>query len=68
MLEGKVAIVTGGTRGIGLEVVRLFKENGAEVILFGSKQETVDDAIAKLAEENIVVEGYCPNLNNFIEI
>ena len=68
MLEGKVAIVTGGTRGIGLEVVLLFKENGEEVILFGSKQETVDDAIAKLAEENIVVEGYCPNLNNFIEI
>ena len=38
MLENKVAIITGGTRGIGLEIARLFKENKAEVIIFGSKQ------------------------------
>lgn len=68
MLEKKVAIVTGGTRGIGLEVVRVFKENGAEVILFGSKQETVNDAVEKLAKQNIIVKGYCPNLNNFEEV
>lgn len=45
MLKNKVAIVTGGTRGIGLEIVRTFKENHAEVILFGSKEESVNKAI-----------------------
>ena len=68
MLKGKVAIITGGTRGIGLEIVKVFKENNAEVILFGSKKETVDKAISELEKENILVEGYYPNLSNPQEI
>lgn len=68
MLKGKVAIVTGGTRGIGLEVVRTFKENNAEVILFGSKKETVEKAVNTLKEEGYIVKGFCPNLNNYEEI
>ena len=68
MLEGKVAIITGGTRGIGLEIARLFKENKAEVIIFGSRKETVDKAIDELKEENILVSGYYPNLNDYEEI
>lgn len=68
MLEGKVAIVTGGTRGIGLEIVKLFKENKASVILFGSKKETVEKAILELQDLGMDVEGYFPNLNDFEEI
>lgn len=68
MLDKKVAIVTGGTRGIGLEIVKVFKENNAEVILFGSKKETVDKAIEKLKGEGLNVKGYYPNLNNYEEI
>ena len=68
MLKGKVAIITGGTRGIGLEIVKVFKENNAEVVLFGSKKETVDKAISELEKENIFVEGYYPNLSNPQEI
>lgn len=68
MLENKVAIITGGTRGIGLETVRVFKENKAEVILFGSRKETVEEAVLKLKQEDIEVEGYYPNLNDFNDI
>ncbi|HAB67445.1 MAG TPA: short-chain dehydrogenase [Firmicutes bacterium] len=68
MLENKVAIITGGTRGIGLETVRVFKENHANVILFGSKAESVDKAIETLKEEGLEVKGYYPNLNNYDEV
>ncbi len=68
MLYGKVAIITGGTRGIGLETVRLFSKNNAKVILFGSREETVTKAVEKLKKENILVEGYYPDLNNITEI
>lgn len=70
MLEGKVAIITGATRGIGYETARLFLENKAKVIIFGSKEETVEEALKKLKEENekYDVIGFYPNLTNEIEI
>lgn len=67
-LKGKVVIVTGGTRGIGLETVKTFKQSEADVVLFGSRKETVDKAINELMKEKLEVEGYCPNLNNYEEI
>lgn len=50
LLKDKVAVVTGGTRGIGYATVKKFLENGAKVVLFGSRQETVDKALASLKE------------------
>lgn len=52
MLPGKVAIITGGTRGIGFATVRKFLDNGATVILFGSKEESVQKALTILKQEN----------------
>ena len=70
MLNDKVAIVTGGTRGIGLEIVRTYLENGAKVALLGSKEETVNKAINLLKGENSNYEviGFSPNLTNEEEI
>ena len=49
MLKNKTAVVTGGTRGIGLAIVKKYLENGASVALSGSRQETVEKALEGLA-------------------
>lgn len=70
MLKDRVAIVTGGTRGIGFAIVRTFLQNGAKVILFGSKAESASKAVSLLKEENPdwEVEGLYPNLLDVVEI
>lgn len=70
LLKGKVAMVTGGTRGIGYAIVKTYLENGASVALCGSKQETVDKALEKLKAENpeYPVIGLCPDLQSPAEV
>ncbi len=62
MLKGKTAVVTGGTRGIGFAIVKKYLENGANVALTGSRQETVEKALAQLGEYKDRVMGLWPDL------
>lgn len=68
MLTGKTAIVTGGTRGIGLSIVERYLENGAKVAIAGSRKETVDKAISKLSGYEGRVMGIWPDLCNPEEV
>lgn len=62
MLKNKTAVVTGGTRGIGFAIVKTFLDNGANVVVCGSRQETVDKALAQLSAYEGRVMGTCPDL------
>ena len=66
MLKGKVAVITGGTRGIGFATVKKFLENEAKVVLLGSKQETVGKAIKELKQINSSYDviGFYPDLSS----
>lgn len=66
MLKGKVAVITGGTRGIGFATAKKFLENEAKVVLLGSKQETVEKAIKELKQINSSYEviGFYSNLSS----
>ncbi len=59
MLTNKTAAVTGGT---GLAIVKKYLENGANVVVMGSRKETVDKALAGLTEYEGRVMGLWPDL------
>ena len=67
LLKDKIAIVTGGTRGIGYAIVREFLKEGATVVLCGSRPETADKAVSQLKAENAAwaVEGISPDLTDY---
>jgi|LSQX01.2.fsa_nt_gb 3-oxoacyl-[acyl-carrier protein] reductase len=49
-MEGKVAVVTGGSRGIGLEIAEVFLQSGAKVAVLASSADSVAKALAHLQE------------------
>lgn len=67
LLENKVAIVTGGSRGIGFATVQAFLQEGATVVLCASRQETADRAVAQLKEAapDARVEATLPDLADY---
>ena len=54
---GKVAIVTGASRGIGLAIAQRFVDEGANVIITARGQETLDAAVAQLGDAAVAVAG-----------
>lgn len=69
-LKDKVAIVTGGSRGIGFATVETFLKEGAAVVLCASRRETADKAVAQLKEKypDAKVEGIWPDLSVLADV
>ena len=65
-LKDKVAMITGGSRGIGFATADAFLREGAKVILTASTQESADKAVAQLKEKypDSVVAGISPDLSD----
>ncbi len=60
----KVAVVTGGSSGIGLATARRFIADGARVVITGRNQEALDAAVAKLGDRARGVRGDVANLGD----
>ena len=68
LLIGKTAIITGGSRGIGRGIAKIFAENGCAVAFtFNSNKEAADDLVAELSSEEVKVKGYKSNAANYNE-
>lgn len=57
VLENKVAVITGASRGLGLAMARAFAEEGAQVIIGSRTKSAVDRAVESLRSEGLSLEG-----------
>src|SRR3984893_65362 len=63
-LEGKVAVITGGSSGMALASARLFVEEGAYVFITGRRQEALDEAVKLIGRNVTGVRSDAANLDD----
>ena len=56
-LEGKIAVITGGSSGIGLATAQRFAIEGAHVFITGRRQSELDEAVKRIGEKATGVQG-----------
>jgi len=56
-LKDKVAVITGGSSGIGLATAKQFIANGAKVVIFGRNKQALDQAVNELGPDSFAVQG-----------
>lgn len=61
-LDGKVAVITGGSSGMALAGAKLFVDEGAHVFIAGRRQEALDDAVALIGRNVTAVQADSANL------
>ena len=63
-LEGKVAVITGGSSGLALASAKRFVEEGAYVFITGRRQEQLDEAVRLIGRNVTGVRGDAANLGD----
>jgi NAD(P)-dependent dehydrogenase (short-subunit alcohol dehydrogenase family) len=67
-LEGKVAVITGGSSGIGLATAQRFVDEGAYVFITGRRQNEVDAAVKQIGKNNNNVTGVQGDVSNLADL
>jgi NAD(P)-dependent dehydrogenase (short-subunit alcohol dehydrogenase family) len=67
-LEGKVAVVTGGSSGIGLATAQQFVSDGAYVFITGRRQSELDAAVKQISKNNNNVTGVQGDVSNLADL
>jgi len=67
-LTGRVAVVTGGTRGLGLAMVHAFASAGAEVVVVSRKPEACQEVVASLRSQGLKAAGCACHVGHWDEL
>jgi len=67
-LTGKTALVTGGSRGLGLQIAEALGEQGAKIVLSSRKQSDLDEAVAHLKKRGITASAIAADLSQEVAV
>lgn len=67
-LEGKLAVITGGSSGIGLSTAKVFSKEGAYVFITGRRRTELDEAVRAIGHNVTAVQGDVTNLSDLDQL
>jgi NAD(P)-dependent dehydrogenase (short-subunit alcohol dehydrogenase family) len=67
-LSGKVAVITGGTRGLGLALAQAYLAEGARVMIGSRSKEAVENAVSRLREKGYDVHGAVVDVGDLAQV
>lgn len=68
ILKNKVAVITGGTRGLGLSIAQTYGAAGAAVVVTGRSQSTIDKVVADLQADGVQAAGIACDVSDFKQV
>jgi 3-oxoacyl-[acyl-carrier protein] reductase len=68
LLENKVAVITGGARGIGYQIASTFAAEGAKVVICDTNSEVLSESCNKLQTQNYQVTGFNVDVTNSTQV
>jgi glucose 1-dehydrogenase len=68
VLQNKVAVITGGSRGLGFAIAEAYAREGAKIVIASRTQNAVDKAVRKLQEKGALVEGIACDVSDLQQV